>query len=131
MARKKSAAAPPSDEMSFEDAYSKLEGIVRQLEDGQLGLSDSLAQYEEGVKHLKHCHHALEHAERKIHLLTGVDEDGNPVTEPFEDTEQTLEEKQESRGRRRSRSAGGRSPAVNPPPESGDDADIDTQRGLF
>ena len=131
MARKKSAAAPPQDEVTFEEAFSKLQEIVRFLEDGQLGLSDSLARYEEGVKYLKHCHHALEQAERKIDLLTGVDADGNPVTEPFEDNEQTLEEKRASRSRRRSRTADGRSSEEKDPSASGDDPDIDTQRGLF
>jgi exodeoxyribonuclease VII small subunit len=44
----------------------------------------------------------LERAERKIELLSGVDADGNPITEPFEDVElSSLEEKAASRGQRR------------------------------
>jgi len=58
---------------------------VRDLEEGRLGLAESLARYEEGVKLLKQCHGLLERAERRIELLTGVDEAGNPVTEPFDD----------------------------------------------
>jgi len=59
---------------SFEESLVKLEQIVQQLEDGQLGLSDSLARYEEGVRHLKQCHAALRAAEQKIEQLTSVDQ---------------------------------------------------------
>ena len=48
---------------------SELEKIVAELESGKLGLSDALARYEEGVKHLKGCQQLLEMAERKIELL--------------------------------------------------------------
>ena len=41
----------------------------RLLEGGQLGLSESLARYEHGVKYLKFCYRQLERAERKIELL--------------------------------------------------------------
>ena len=57
--------------------------------------------------------------------------EGNPVTEPFDDAEQSLEEKQGSRGKRRTRSAARK---TSKPKGSGDDAqadDVDTQRGLF
>ena len=50
-------------------------------------LSDALARYEEGVKHLKGCQQLLETAERKIELLSGVDAEGNPITKPFEEGE--------------------------------------------
>ena len=103
---------------TFEQSLERLEDIVHQLEDGQLGLSESLERYEEGVRHLKLCHQALESAERKIELLAGVDADGNPVTEPFDDQDLTLDEKAASRTRRRSRPAQKRSDASdleNPP----------------
>ncbi len=88
---------------SFEDSLERLEAIVQQLEQGKLGLSESLGCYEEGVTHLKLCYRALESAERKIELLSGFDADGNPVTEAFEEGELTLDEKAASRSRRRSR----------------------------
>jgi exodeoxyribonuclease VII small subunit len=72
------------------------------LEGGKLGLSDALARYEEGVKHLKGCQQLLEMAERKIELLSGVDADGNPITERFEETEtESLEVKGAGRSARR------------------------------
>ena len=109
---------------SFEESLEQLEQAVRQLEAGQLGLSESLQTYEVGVKHLKQCYQALEAAERKIELLTGVDADGNPITEPFDEAEMSLEEKAATRSRRRSRST-----PVADDADGGDD--MDTSRSLF
>ena len=87
---------------SFEESLEELEKIVAELESGKLGLSDALARYEEGVKHLKGCQQLLERAERKIELLSGVDADGNPMTQPFEETNiEALEAKAAARGQRR------------------------------
>jgi exodeoxyribonuclease VII small subunit len=115
MAKKKNSDEP----ITFEQSLESLEQIVRQLEDGQLGLSDSLARYEEGVGHLKHCHKTLAAAERKIELLTAVDEGGNATTEAF-DEDSDAGAKKKTRSSRRSKPAKG---------EETDD--IDTQRGLF
>lgn len=120
MANKKTT----KDKISFEEALASLEQVVRQLEDGQLGLSESLARYEEGVRHLKHCHEALASAERKIELLISVDDGGNAKTEAFEGEESAGEPKNKARSRRRSE---------RPSSRSEDEAagDVDTQRGLF
>jgi len=80
---KKKPTAQDECASSFEDSLKELEKIVGELESGKLGLSDALARYEEGVKHLKGCQHLLAKAERKIELLSGVDADGNPITEPL------------------------------------------------
>jgi exodeoxyribonuclease VII small subunit len=112
------------ESVSFEESLEQLERVIRQLEDGQLGLSESLAQYEEGVRYLKHCHRALATAERKIELLTSVDEAGNAKTEPFDDEEPAVEQKAASRSSRRST----RTPSR---PADEDASDVDTQRGLF
>jgi exodeoxyribonuclease VII small subunit len=83
---------------SFEHSLAELEAIVHQLEDGQLGLAEALARYEQGVKHFKHCYELLQQAERKIELLTGAAEDGTPITQPFESDIAPLAD---SAGRRR------------------------------
>jgi exodeoxyribonuclease VII small subunit len=102
---------PPCTELNFEHSLAELEAIVHDLEEGQLGLSEALARYEQGVKHLKHCYQLLEAAERKIELLTSVAEDGTPCTEPLDEATEDLAE---SAGRRR------RSKKVRQPPENGD-----------
>src|SRR5262245_21725264 len=75
----------PERPASFEAAIAQLEAIVHQLEEGQIGLAESLSRYEEGVRLLRQCYAVLEQAERKIELLTGVDPEGNPKTVPFDD----------------------------------------------
>lgn len=126
MAKKKStntAGGAPS----FEQSLAELEAIVGELESGKLGLSEALARYEQGMKHLKSCHELLERVERKIELLSGMDAEGNPLTEPFDEQEHaSLEEKAAARGRRRTRnttaSTGRRKPA---------EGDIDGPHRLF
>jgi exodeoxyribonuclease VII small subunit len=91
------------NEFSFEDALRDLERIVGQLENGSLGLEQSLKEYEVGVKRLRQCHQKLEMFERRVELLTGFTADGTPVTEPFGDAvDASLEEKQANRSTRRS-----------------------------
>jgi len=72
-------------EPTFEEALKRLEEIVRELEDGNVGLNEALAGYEEGVKQLRRCYDLLKHAERRIELLSGVDAEGNPIVRPLED----------------------------------------------
>ncbi len=101
MAKKKPA---PRKELtgSFEESLGELERIVAELESGKLGLSDALARYEEGVKHLKSCQQLLELAERKIELLSGVDAEGNPISQPFDEGDvDSIEGKAAARGQRR------------------------------
>ena len=57
------------DKLTFEQALEKLEKIVEQIESGQIGLEDSIARYEEGIKLVKQCREILDAAEKKIQLL--------------------------------------------------------------
>lgn len=68
----------------FESALAAVEDVVEQLESGELGLSESLAQYERGIEKIKLCHRALQQAEQRISVLVQVDEDGTPTVEPVE-----------------------------------------------
>ena len=111
----------PSAEPSFEQALNGLESIVHELEEGQLGLAEALARYEEGVKLLKQCYGLLECAERRIELLTGVDAEGKPITRPFDDSATfDPDEKTAVRSRRRS-APPTRTPAESPPDVAGMD----------
>ena len=110
---------------------AEVETIVAKLESGEAGLTESLEQYEIGVKRLKECHALLSEAERKITLLSGFDANGNPVTEPFEsDENESLEEKQAARSGRRS-SGGGGKPRKKPTKEAQKDSGVDGPPGLF
>ncbi len=115
---------------SFEQALLRLEQIVHQLEDGEIGLAEALTHYEQGVSLLKQCYGLLECAERRIELLSGVDAEGNPVTEPFDDESSLdLEKKSQPRSRRRSRKAA--APSQDIFPASSDRDDVDTPGNLF
>lgn len=122
MAKKKPT---PRDECvaSFEESLEELEKIVAELESGKLGLSDALARYEQGVKHLKGCQQLLERAERKIELLSGVDADGNPITQSFDEGDvDSLEAKAAARGQRRTTIAKSSSLKINLRGDEIDDA---------
>lgn len=91
----------PCENLTFEQALAELDQIVRELEDGQLGLDDALSQYEAGVGLLKRCYTQLRQAEQRIAQLTGVDADGQPITQPFEHTATAEAAKLEASRRRK------------------------------
>jgi exodeoxyribonuclease VII small subunit len=119
---------------SFEQALVQLEQIVRQLEDGEIGLSEALSHYEQGVKLLKQCYGLLELAERRIELVSGADAEGNPVVAPVDDESTlALEEKSQPRSRRRSKRTETAQKAAPPSqiPAPEDEGDVDTLGSLF
>jgi len=59
---------------TFEDALAELEEIAVRLEDGTLGLDDSIKEFERGIKLARFCQEKLEEAERKIEILQKVDD---------------------------------------------------------
>ena len=60
------------NEMTFESAISRLEEIVRSLENGSEALDRSLALFEEGIALVKFCNSKLDTAEQKIKILIGA-----------------------------------------------------------
>jgi exodeoxyribonuclease VII small subunit len=101
---KKTSANTTSESFSFEEALQRLEEIVRTMEEGRIGLNESLERYEEGVQLLRHSFDLLQRAERKIELLSGIDPDGNPITQPFDATA-TMDSNESGTGRTRRRSS--------------------------
>ncbi len=69
--------------LKFEEMMKNLEGIVQDLESGEIPLEDSLKKYEEGVKLLKLCRKRLDETKRKVELL--VKKGGKLTVEPFEE----------------------------------------------
>ncbi len=65
--------AKPSEageELGFEAALERLEGLVERLESGQLPLETALSAFEEGVSLTRRCADQLGRAERRIESLT-------------------------------------------------------------
>ncbi len=58
-----------SKEMTYEQAMTRLEEIVAQLESGKCTLDDSMKLFEEGAKMTDFCRKALADAEQKIQKL--------------------------------------------------------------
>jgi exodeoxyribonuclease VII small subunit len=67
------------DESTFEEALAELEGIVAQLETGQLTLDSSLTLFERGQQLATRCNTQLEQATLRIEQLTA---DGEIVELP-------------------------------------------------
>lgn len=80
---------------------TELDKIVQQLESGDVALDDSLKLYEKGVALIHACHQQLNGAQRKLEILSGLDENGNPITQPMEDEVLDNEQKVKARSARR------------------------------
>jgi exodeoxyribonuclease VII small subunit len=61
---------------NFEEALSRLEELVNELESGEVQLDDMLKKYEEGAELIKFCLTRLDKAEKQIQLLSGNAEKG-------------------------------------------------------
>ena len=70
------------NKISFEDALSRLEKIVRELENGDTLLEDSIKLFEEGIKLSEICSSCLKNAQQKVDLLIKKDGD-TPVREKY------------------------------------------------
>jgi exodeoxyribonuclease VII small subunit len=56
-------------EMSFEEAMLALEGVVSQLERGEVALEQSIALYARGADLKAHCAAKLKDAEEKVEMI--------------------------------------------------------------
>ena len=67
--------------MSFEDALSELEQIVKKLEEGKIPLEDAIKSYERGAALKNHCEAKLREAQAKVEkIVPGAG--GKPGREP-------------------------------------------------
>ncbi len=64
----------------FEQSLKKLEGIVEQLESGDLALEKAVKQWEEGMKLRDSCEKILAKTQQKVDVLLNSSGD----TEPFD-----------------------------------------------
>jgi exodeoxyribonuclease VII small subunit len=89
----------PKDKVTFENALKKLEEIASKLEDGSLGLDESINEFEKGIRLARFCHSKLEEAERKIEILQ-KGEDGEIKKKPIKVKDSTgeIEEDEDLQG---------------------------------
>ncbi len=55
--------------LSFEQALKQLETLTEQIEQGQIGLEDSITKYEEGMSLVNQCRDMLAKAEQRIERI--------------------------------------------------------------
>lgn len=84
MGKTRSASSPEKEmpQMTYEEAYARLEAVVRRLETGEASLDEALQLFEEGVALTRLCTSLLDKAEARINLLV-ADETGEPQVQPF------------------------------------------------
>jgi len=70
----------------FEKSLQRLEKIVNNMESGELGLEESLAQFENGIKLARTCQDTLTNAEFRVEQL--IEKNGLQQTVPFEDLDE-------------------------------------------
>lgn len=70
---------------NFASKLQSLETLVTQLEDPNTPLEQSLEDFEKGIKLIREAQQALQAAELRVQTL--LEQDGKPVTEPFEEGE--------------------------------------------
>ena len=71
---------------TFEQSLTELEEIVKQLEEGDLELEESLKLFETGVRLSRECRDRLTTAERRIEVLM-KEADGSLGLQPIETDE--------------------------------------------
>ena len=62
------------NKLSYEQSVSRLEEIVKLLENGELPLEESMKLFEEGTKLSAGCYEILKKAEQKITELSKIED---------------------------------------------------------
>ena len=80
------------NELKFEEALKELEQTVHEMERGDLGLDELLADFEKGIGLLRVCEKKLAEAEGKIAVLTQAEIASDCADESTEEPEMPLED---------------------------------------
>ena len=68
-------APPPASDLTFEQAMEELEAIIERIENGEIGLEESLAQRKRGDELVKRCRTVLDAAEQELQQIKPGDND--------------------------------------------------------
>lgn len=80
----KKVAKKKSEKLDFESALKELEGLVEQMEQGDISLEQSLENFERGIELTRSCQTALQEAEQKVQILT--QQHGEETVEDLQDS---------------------------------------------
>lgn len=56
-------------EVSLEECFTRLEGLIGRLEEPDISLEDAFHTYEEGMRTLKECNDKIEKVEKQLLIL--------------------------------------------------------------
>jgi exodeoxyribonuclease VII small subunit len=79
------AKPTPNPPPTFEAGLQELEGIVKEMETGELPLERAIALFEQGMKLSETCRKQLEEAETRVEILTR--RAGEIQAQPFKNNE--------------------------------------------
>ena len=63
--------ADPVAELSIEEMFDRLDGIMRTLEDSRSTLEESFASYEAGMRLVRACSEKIDKVEKQIMVVNG------------------------------------------------------------
>ncbi len=63
--------ADPAAELSIEEMFERLDGIMRTLEDSRSTLEESFASYEAGMRLVRACSEKIDKVEKQIMVVNG------------------------------------------------------------
>lgn len=69
-------AGTPPEKLAFEQAVAELESIIERIEQGEIGLEESLKQRQRGDKLIKRCRAILDAAEQELEEVKPDDTTG-------------------------------------------------------
>lgn len=67
--------------MSYEEALTRLEDLLKELEDEDCPLEDSINKFKEGMQLYNHCNNLLKKAEGEVKIIL---DDGKNMTLDFD-----------------------------------------------
>ncbi|HDH98683.1 MAG TPA: exodeoxyribonuclease VII small subunit [Deltaproteobacteria bacterium] len=70
-------------QLDFEKALKELERLVKQMEENDLSLEETLKTFEHGINLSRYCVKCLDDAEKRIQQLS-QDENGEPLLKAWE-----------------------------------------------
>ena len=61
--------------MTLEESFDALDGIIDELQGGELTLQESFKKYEEGMKLVKNCNDSIDKVEKKLLVINGGEDE--------------------------------------------------------
>ena len=89
MAKKTSSKSkrPKPESLTFEQAVAELEQIIEQIEEGEIGLEQSLAEKRRGDALIRRCREVLDHAEQELKEVSAEEVTADNAEQPQDDHE--------------------------------------------